>query len=353
MVSAARMSIASVRPTPSHSSAVGAHGVDAFDVCHGALVWRALLVVNGGLVLAVLATSAGWLDALATVGPVAMMGLVGTAVWLAGVCLARHGLTRVNAVPRRAVLLAWGALVGLLCGWGLAWANFAELQAWKSWVATLIGMAFAGGLTVWIEQRARVLRPAHADARLAELQARIRPHFLFNTLNTATALVRVDPAGAEAMLEDLSDLFRAALAEARTATLGEELAVARQYLAIEQRRFGERMNLSFDLDPAADRATLPSLLLQPLLENAVHHGVESLREGAWIRVRTRASRSTATLEVENNVGGATRGGSGMALANVRERLRLLHDLDGRFDARRIDDRFIVRLSVPLAPTDQP
>ena len=320
---------------------------DTFDVCHGALVWRALLIVNAGLVLAVFATSANAFDALAVAGPVGLVGLVGTAGWLAGVCAARASLSAMAPLLRRCALLTWGAVVGLVCAWVLAWATFVALQPLKALVGALVGAVFAAGLGAWIEQRARVLRPAHADARLAELQARIRPHFLFNTLNTATALVRVDPAGAEAMLEDLSDLFRAALAEARTATLGAELAVARQYLAIEQRRFGERMRIDFDLDPAADRAVVPSLLLQPLVENAVHHGVESLREGAWISVRTHASRGAATVEIENNVGGATRAGSGMALANVRERLRLLHDLDGRFDARREGDRFVVRLGIPL------
>jgi two-component system, LytTR family, sensor histidine kinase AlgZ len=328
-------------------AAVAASVADTFDVCHGALVWRALLVVNAGLVLAVFATSPGVLEALAVAGPVGLVGLIGTATWLAGVCAARTTLASTAPVPRRVALLAWGAAVGLVCAWVLAWATFVPLQPLKAVVGALAGAGFAAGLAAWIEQRARVLRPAHADARLAELQARIRPHFLFNTLNTATALVRVDPAGAEAMLEDLSDLFRAALAEARTAALGAELAVARQYLAIEQRRFGERMRIDFDLDPAADHAVVPSLLLQPLVENAVHHGVESLREGAWIRVRTRVVRGAATVEIENNVGGTTRAGSGMALANVRERLRLLHDLDGRFDARREGDRFVVRLGVPL------
>jgi two-component system sensor histidine kinase AlgZ len=332
-----------VTPGPEPASPVD----DVFDVCHGALAWRALLIVNAGLVLGVFAAHDRTLDALAVAGPVAIAGLAGTATWLGGVCAARGALAAMAPVGRRLLLPAWGALLGVACAWGLAWVAFAELRASRAVVAALIGAGFAACLAAWIEQRTRKMRPAHDDARLAELQARIRPHFLFNTLNTATALVRVDPAGAEAMLEDLSDLFRAALAEARSATLGEELAVAKQYLAIEQRRFGDRMRVEFDLDPAADGAVLPSLLLQPLVENAVHHGIESLRAGGWIRVRTRAGRDAVTIEIENNVGGPTRPGSGMALANVRERLRLMHDLDGRFDARREDDRFVVRLGAPL------
>ncbi len=334
---------------PDEAGAV-VRGADAFDVCHGALAWRALLVVNASLLLAVFATHAGVLDALAVAGPIGLAGLVGTTAWLGGVCAARAALGAMTPTARRFALVGWGAVLGAVCAWGWGWATFEDLRPAKVLLAALIGAGFAACLGAWIEQRTRGLRPAHADARLAELQARIRPHFLFNTLNTATALVRVDPAGAEAMLEDLSDLFRAALAEARATTLGEEIAVARQYLAIEQRRFGDRMRIEFDLDVAADRAVVPSLLLQPLVENAVHHGVESLRDGAWIRVRTRAVRDSVTVEIENNVGGATRAGSGMALVNVRERLRLLHDLDGRFDARRDGDRFIVRLRVPIPRT---
>ncbi len=340
MAAAITAATSGVQPATPNARAV-------FDVCHGALVWRALLLVNLTLALAIFATSTDLVDALATAGPVIMMGLAATALWLAGVCAMRARLDTMGPAMRRLVLLAWGAATAYGAWFLLGWMSFSDPQPLKALVALLVGIGFALVLSTWIEQRGQVLRPAHADARLAELQARIRPHFLFNTLNTATALVRVDPVGAETLLEDLSDLFRAALNDARTATLGDELAVARQYLAIEQRRFAERLNLSFDLDPAADAATVPSLVLQPLVENAVHHGVESMGQGAWIRVRSKVTRDTAMIEIENNVGHATRTGSGMALANVRERLRLLHDLDGRLEARREADRFIVRMTVPL------
>jgi two-component system, LytTR family, sensor histidine kinase AlgZ len=318
-----------------------------FDVCHGALVWRALVIVNVGLGLGVLASSTTAWDALARSGPLLLVGLVGTALWLAGVCAAQHHLPKLSPLQRRMALALWGATVAAM-GYGLnSWMlrEEAPLLRWVS--AVCIGAALAAVLSIWIEQRSRVQRPVHADARLAELQSRMRPHFLFNTLNTATALVRVDAAAAETMLEDLSDLFRAALNEAKTATLGDEVAVAKQYLAIEQRRFGQRMQVTWDLDPKADGAPVPSLVLQPLVENAVHHGVESLNADAWIHITTRAVRGMAHIDIENNVGSKTPTGSGMALANVRERLRLLHDLDGRFDARQEGDRFIVRVGVPL------
>jgi two-component system, LytTR family, sensor histidine kinase AlgZ len=322
-----------------------------FDVCHGALAWRALLLVNASLALTVFATSTKVADGLAVAGPLVMAGLVGTVAWLTGICAMRRVLERMPPLAWRAAMWCWGGLLGALGSALIAGLSFVDLTALSVLKGALVGFAFAIALAFWIEQRAKVLRPSHAHARLAELQARMRPHFLFNTLNTATSLVRVDPPAAEAILEDLSDLFRAALDEARTATLGGELAIARQYLAIEQRRFGERMTVHWEIDAAADVAPVPSLVLQPLLENAVFHGVETLRTGAWIRVRTRATRDRASIEIENNLGAERaspeRAGSGMALANVRERLRLLHDLDGRFDARREGDRFVVRIGVPL------
>jgi two-component system, LytTR family, sensor histidine kinase AlgZ len=318
-----------------------------FDVCHGALAWRALLMVNGALLVAAVAAASTLAEALALGGPLMVVGLVGTALWLSGVCTARSLLQRMSLWQRRGSVMALGALVGVAGMAVQSWMLMAPLSSWRWGVGALVGGALAAALAMWIEQRSQALRPASNDARLAELQARIRPHFLFNTLNTATALVRVDPPAAETMLEDLADLFRAALAHARTCTLAEEVAVARQYLAIEQRRFGSRMSVRWDLDAATDGAQVPSLVLQPLVENAVHHGVESMREGAWIVVRTRAVRGRATIEIENNVGAETPSGHGIALANVRERLRLLHDVDGRFDARLEDGRYVVRLSLPL------
>ncbi len=320
-----------------------------FDVCHGALVWRALVMVNTALALGVLAGSTTWMGALAQSGSVMLSGLAGTSLWLAGVCAVKQALAVMHPWMRRAALMTWGAAVGLGSAHLALWMTFGESSSIRSLTSALVGAGLSAALSIWIEQRTHAQRPANANARLAELQARIRPHFLFNTLNTATALVRVDPPAAEAMLEDLSDLFRAALDDAKTATLGDEVSVAKQYLAIEQRRFGERVNITWDLDASAAKAPVPSLVLQPLVENAVHHGVESMGANAWIRISTRASRDAAHIEIENNVGTnpRARSGTGMALANVRERLRLLHDLDCRFDARREGDRFIVRIGVPL------
>jgi two-component system sensor histidine kinase AlgZ len=194
--------------------------------------------------------------------------------------------------------------------------------------------------------------PAATAARLSELQARIRPHFLFNTLNSAIALVRAEPARAEALLEDLSDLFRHALADAGEAvTLAQEVALAQRYLAIEQVRFGERLRVRWELDPAANQARMPPLLLQPLVENAVVHGVEPSPGGAELKISTERRGDKVVIKVSNSVPGAPATlqrarGHGMALDNVRDRLSLLHDVQGHFQAGMKHGLFEVRIEVP-------
>jgi two-component system sensor histidine kinase AlgZ len=213
------------------------------------------------------------------------------------------------------------------------------------------GAALAAAFVHWLRQRARLEQPAAAAARLAELQSRIRPHFLFNTLNSAIALVRVDPSRAEAVLEDLAELFRVALSDSdpqAVATLAEEVELARRYLAIEQVRFGERLQLRWQIDPDADLARLPPMLLQPLVENAVRHGIEPSAQGGTVRVRTRVRHGRAEITVVNSVPSeASRPGHGIGQNNVRERLRLMHDVAGDFRAGRDGDAYRVQIVVPL------
>jgi two-component system sensor histidine kinase AlgZ len=171
---------------------------------------------------------------------------------------------------------------------------------------------------------------------------------LFNTLNSAIALVRDEPAKAESLLEDLSDLFRHALMDqGEFVTLADEIALAQRYLAIEQVRFGDRIQVKWVLDPEASAAKLPPLLLQPLLENAVKHGVEPSANGAQIRISTQRRGASVIIKVANTVpAGHGEPGSGLALDNVRDRLKLLHDVQGQFRSALEDGIFQVRIEVP-------
>jgi two-component system sensor histidine kinase AlgZ len=221
------------------------------------------------------------------------------------------------------------------------------------WLASAVtGGLLAALLVTALVLRARGNTPAQTQARLTELQSRIRPHFLFNTLNSAIALVRAEPAKAEALLEDLSDLFRYALAEPHlTTTLAQEIELAQRYLSIEQVRFGERLQMQWQLDESVHGALLPPLLLQPLVENAIRHGVEPNARGGKLQVRTERRGNEALIQIINTLPPASAEhqstGHGMALDNVKARLSLLHDLQGSFSAKVRDGLYVVRLSVPL------
>ncbi len=331
-------------------SAGGRDGVAAFDVCHPGLALRAVMLVQVVLALAALATAEGRADWLARQGAAAFGGAAGTLVWLVLLCALRPWLVQRAPALRAALVLGLGALLALLAWWPLSQAGLAADGDGLRWLAMpLVGAGLAGLLWVWLELRARIWQPATAAARLAELQSRIRPHFLFNALNTAVALVRVDPAQAEAVLEDLAELFRVALAETGSSvSLADEVALAQRYLAIEQLRFGQRLQVSWDIAPEAEGARLPPLVLQPLVENAVRHGVEPALRGGLVHVQALARRGQAVLTISNSLGDeASAPGNGMALHNVRERLRLLHDVGGQCDTWRDGQGFHARITVPL------
>ena len=325
----------------------------AFDVCHVGVVLRALLFVHGvmaiGLVFATQSFSI-WLGLVAAGSSVALPGLL---AWLLALCALKRPLATAPASVQWVAALGLGALAtwaaSRLIAALLPDAASIGLGALVGAGPPLAGAALAGAIFLWLRLRAKATVPAETTARLAELQSRIRPHFLFNTLNTALTLVRLDPARAEGVLEDLAELFRVAIGDtAESVSLSEEVELAQRYLDIEQARFGSRLHVSWELDPEAGSARVPPLLLQPLVENAVRHGVEPSAEGGVIRIRTKVKLGRAVLSIANSVPAApSRPGNGMALKNVRERLRLMHDVAAQFDTRLEADVFRVQIVVPL------
>jgi two-component system sensor histidine kinase AlgZ len=308
------------------------------------------LLVQLALVSGALLVVGDWTQALPLLGPAVAAGLVGSMLWLSLVCSARATLARMGSGPRWAALLGGAAVLAPLACAPLLVFGLMDWHAPRALALPLVGAGLALPLVAWLEGRQRSRRPADASARLAELQSRIRPHFLFNALNSAIALVRVDPSRAESVLEDLAELFRVALAVPGTAvTLADELELARRYLAIEQVRFGERLELVWDLDARTDGARVPPLLLQPLVENAVRHGIEPAATGGRIEVRTTRRLGQVEITIDNTVpdGEHPTAGNGMALANVRERLRLMHDLAAQFEVARHAGGFRVRVVIPL------
>ena len=322
----------------------------AFDVCHPALALRAVLLVQTVLAISALVLAGSVADWATRQAAHAFAGVAGTLIWLVGVCALKPLFKRLPPHARALPVLALGAAAAL-AGW---WPLWALGLAGDGGVLRVGGLALTGAglaalLWAWLDLRARIRYPADAQARLAELQSRIRPHFLFNALNTALALVRVDPARAERVLEDLAQLFRVALADTSSAVaLAEEIELAKAYLAIEKVRFGARLQVVWEIDPRATEARVPPLVLQPLVENAVRHGIEPAAEGGQLWVRAEVQRGQAVVTVSNTVPDEPPSpGHGMALHNVRERLRLLHDVAASCEVGRDGALFRVRIVLPL------
>ena len=326
-----------------------------FDACHVGVVLRAVLFVEVVLGVGALYGASTPLEWLARVALLTGGALPATLVWLIAACSLKTLLQRLGTNGQFAAGVVLGTLAGLYACAMLSLVGVAEQPPWLASAAS--GALLSAALVAALVLRARGRTPAATAARLTELQSRIRPHFLFNTLNSAIALVREEPAKAESLLEDLSDLFRHALVEQGEAvTLAEEITLARRYLAIEEVRFGKRLQVQWSLDPRTDNARLPPLLLQPLVENAVKHGVEPSARGGKLRVLTELRGSRVVVRITNTlpspdsrtharIHGLSHG-HGIALANVRARLALLHDVQGEFSTGVQDGLYQVRITLP-------
>ncbi|MFP4251214.1 MAG: sensor histidine kinase [Guyparkeria sp.] len=212
-------------------------------------------------------------------------------------------------------------------------------------IALLVGL-----IGIWVFSlhlgNARQINAA-AEAHLSALHARIRPHFLFNSLNTVAELVHDRPEAAEQAVMDLARVFRAALASESTSTLAEEVELARRYLDLEYWRLGDRLIVDWQLPDPLPPLDLPILTLQPLVENAVRHSVERQPDPGPIRVECQIGSRSISLVIENDlVPGPDRQGNGMALANIRDRLDLMFGEAASLRAGPVEGRFRVKLVVP-------
>ncbi len=214
----------------------------------------------------------------------------------------------------------------------------------------LVSMAFSLMLLSYFRLRVQALSPAKQAAQLQALQTRIRPHFLFNTINAVLSVIRSDPKRAENALEDMADLFRMAMDEPRElVAVRKEVELARQYLAIEELRLGERLKVHWDTQNVPPDALIPPLVLQPLLENAVYHGIEPLAAGGSINVRIYREDDELHLEVSNPAPGQAvshPNGNKMALANIRERLSLLFDVEAQYQVESDAGHYQVHILIP-------
>lgn len=197
--------------------------------------------------------------------------------------------------------------------------------------------------------RFRAYSPAIVEARLQALQARIRPHFLFNCINAVLSLIRSQPKQAETALEDMADLFRVLMADNRDLVpLAQEIALCRQYLALEKLRLEERLTIEWQIDDMPPDALIPPLVLQPLLENAVYHGIEPLANGGNVVIQIYTKRNEVHIMLTNpfNTQNSHQAGNKMALKNIKERLNLHFDLEASLKSKQKKGQYQVHIILP-------
>ncbi len=229
------------------------------------------------------------------------------------------------------------------------------------WLRDIVVAAIFSGIWLrffYLQQELRIQQQAELQARIQSLQARIRPHFLFNSMNTIASLISIDPDSAEKVVEDLSELFRASLQEASLVPLSEELSLCKSYVAIEQVRLGKRLSVSWECDDIPASVEIPRLSLQPLIENAIYHGITGLPEGGVVEVVLRRVESSVFIQVRNpfpsklTAAAKTQKGNQVAMENISHRLHAYFGNKASLLVQihpgdTIQDYFLVTISLPL------
>ena len=279
---------------------------------------------------------------------------------LCALYLARRPLARLPAQ-----WIAWACLIILLAmtllvsaaAWGIVGMTSSIEHGRVTFMARMMALSMVVGLLALLIYQnywhARQLAVRTKQLELESLRARIRPHFLFNTLNTSAALVHARPDEAERVLLDLADLFRAALRGPERVPLAKEIDLTRRYLEIEALRFGSRLRVTWSLPASLPDADVPALSLQPLAENAIRHGIERLPGGGRVDIRLRQEAGWISIEVENDMptdGSRAAEGHNIGLNSARERVRALSDGRGDVETRQIEGRHLALLRIPSSPT---
>lgn len=322
--------------------------------------WRLLLAVMAVTQISVFLVGVGLMRefSLVWLGVATLYAQALALVTSMGVCISRAWLGRLSA--RGAWLGSWivaiavatafsymAGIIGTVLGAGPGRQYF-PVFVWQSVLAVaLVGVALLRYLFIRTQWRAQVL--AQSEARVQALQARIQPHFLFNSLNTIASLIPEEPINAERAIEDLADLFRGSMRRADSLiSLSEELDLARRYLLMEQRRLGDRLRVEWRVSELPEGAAILPLTMQPLLENAIGHGIQPRTDGGEVKVYGREEKDNIVITISNPVGPGKRvnQGHGMALANIRERLELAFGPAASLITHQDNEQFFAVLSLP-------
>src|SRR3954463_9934720 len=337
-------------------------------------VYLAIWIPLGVLLAALLALQGalGWTDALLAAVPLSVAyGFLCLSAWYVtgGSPVDRLGATRVVASAIASAFLS--SAVWLLLargGVGIIVSLMRRVDvpgSFRTGAPTLFGFGFllyllamavsylaaAFAVSRDVERRGLELQVLAGGAELRALRAQFDPHFLFNSLQSISALTTADPAAARRMCLLLADFLRDTLALGSRARipLSRELSLARRFLAIEQVRFGERLQVDIESPPNAAECEVPPLVLQPLVENAVTHGVAHVLEGGVVRIRVERRAVSLVITVDNPCDPERPAGrgTGLGLRNVRQRLQSVYGDDGMLDAREAEGRYVARIQLPL------
>ena len=334
------------------------------------LVWLMFALVLAGLVVSHART--GWANALLFALPMTMVYAFASGFSSYYLCraypLSQKGIAAVLPLIAVAALVSgalWsGAGLALNALWqalGVDWAGFALTGGFSATVfgfgTILYGLSAVAHYLAIEFERARLAERRELESKLTAQEAELRmlrtqidPHFLFNSLNSISALTSANPAGAREMTLQLAEFFRHSLGAGggALATLDAEARLVLHFLAIEKVRFGARLSVACDIGDEARACLVPPMILQPLVENAVKHGIGNLTDGGLVAIRARREASLLRISVENDVDGeaAERRGTGIGLANVRQRLAAVYGHEGSVNWARRDNKFRVELTLP-------
>lgn len=316
---------------------------------------RIVLLVNAAILFVALAEAASWKDVLTHLLGISTLAQPSLLIVLLLLYFLAPLLTTL-AYMHSSIAVVMATLIVTLAVFYFELPLNESMQGNSGFHALRYGLlstATALLLLFYFRIRTTQLTPALQDARLQALQARIRPHFLFNTINAVLGIIRSNPRGAETALEDMSDLFRMAMSQSgELVPIRNEIELSRQYLALEQLRLGDRLRVHWHIADLPDDALMPPLVIQPLLENAVYHGIEPMEEGGDIEVRLHRLDNEIHLEmrnprIEHHV---HRKGNKIALANIRERLSLLFDIEASYKVLMTRDSYEVDIVIPYVNT---
>ena len=327
-------------------------GIRLPNFCNLGIMLRSLIIVNLLLVPAALLRAAQPGTVLQEFMVLAAFSEPVLIVSLVALCAARRWLHAMGYLRSIAMLVAFELLLAAVL-WNVVGDLFPQRRPMPFANLALLTLFVTGFAIAYFDLRARALTPAVAEARIQALQARIRPHFLYNSINAVLSLIRSEPRRAERALEDLADLFRVLMADNRTlAPISNEVQLARQYLALETLRLGDRLKVTWRIDGMPGDALVPPLLLQPLVENAVYHGIEPSEQGGEIEIDVGMAGGQLVMALCNPFpgGGRHSAGNRMAIVNIRERLQLHFDAEATMRSEVKDGMYKVTIRMPYITT---